>query len=86
MPLDLIRSISTASSPTISIKVQQSQWAMYTGEDLAPHKIPLIGRFYGNSENRSSQGNAFYSNLKRSNEVEAGFNQRVTDLKQEARQ
>lgn len=40
-------------------KAQQSVKALYTGEDLAPHKIPLVGRFYGNSEGQSSQGNAF---------------------------
>ena len=33
--------------------------------------MPLVGRFYENSEGQSSQGNAFYSNLKYINEVEA---------------
>jgi hypothetical protein len=60
-------------------KARQSVKAMYTGEDLAPHKIPLVGRFYGNSEGQSSQGNAFYSNLMRINEVEAELKGRRKD-------
>jgi capsule polysaccharide export protein KpsE/RkpR len=46
---------------------------------LPPHKIPLVGRFYGDSSNMSSQGNAFYSNLKRINEVEAELKGRRKD-------
>lgn len=60
-------------------KAQQSVKAMYTGEDLAPHKIPLVGRFYGDSSGQSSQDNAFYSNLKRINEVEAELKGRRKD-------
>ena len=60
-------------------KTQQSLKAKYTGEDLAPHKIPLVGRFYGDSSTQSSQGNAFYSNLKRINEVEAELKERRKD-------
>lgn len=60
-------------------KMNQSIRAGLTGEDLPPHKIPLVGRFYGNSENQSSQGNAFYSNLKRINEVEAELKGRRKD-------
>jgi hypothetical protein len=60
-------------------KAQQSIKAAYTGEDLPPHKIPLVGRFYGDSSGQSSQGNAFYSNLKRINEVEAELKGRHKD-------
>lgn len=60
-------------------KAQQSLKATSTGEDLPPHKIPLIGRFYGSSESQSSQGNAFYSNLKRINELEAEMKGRMKD-------
>lgn len=62
-----------------SAKLNQSVRAALTGEELPPHKIPLVGRFYGNSENQSSQGNAFYSNLKRINEVEAELKGRRKD-------
>jgi hypothetical protein len=39
-----------------------------TGEKLPPHKIPLVGRFYGDAESQSSQGNRFYENLRKMNE------------------
>jgi len=60
-------------------KTQQTISAMATGEDLPPHKVPLLGRFYGNAENQSSQGNAFYSNLKSINEIEAELKGRRKD-------
>ena len=60
-------------------KTQQAITAKITGEELPPHKIPLVGRFYGDSDNASSQGNAFYSNLKRINEVEAELTGRRKD-------
>ncbi|SOD41958.1 hypothetical protein SAMN06298226_2278 [Nitrosovibrio sp. Nv4] len=60
-------------------KAQQSVSAVLTGEDLPPHKIPLLGRFFGDSENSSSQGNAFYSNLKRINEIESELKGRRKD-------
>jgi conjugative element/phage-associated large polyvalent protein/ADP-ribosyltransferase-like protein len=60
-------------------KIQQSASAAMTGEELPPHKMPLIGRFYGNSDNSSSQGNAFYANLKRINEIDAELTGRRKD-------
>ena len=46
---------------------------------MPPHKILLVGRFYGNSEGQSSQGSAFYANLKRINEAEAELKGRRKD-------
>lgn len=43
---------------------------MMTGEDLPIHKIPLVGRFYGDAENQSAQSTRFYSTLNRMNEHE----------------
>ena len=60
-------------------KLAQTGEATVTGEALAPHKVPLLGRFYGNAENQSSQGNAYYSNLKRIYEVEAEIKGRRED-------
>jgi len=60
-------------------KAQQSVKAVVTGEDLPPHKIPPVGRLYGDSEGQASQGNAFYSNLKRINELEAELKGRRKD-------
>jgi len=59
--------------------LEQTIEATATGEDLPPHKIPLVGRFYGNSDSQSSQGSGFYSNLKRINELEAEMKGRMKD-------
>ena len=34
--------------------------AAVTGEELPPHKIPLLGRLYGDAASQSAQGNKFY--------------------------
>lgn len=52
-------------------KAEQSVRATISGEDLPPHKIPLIGRFYGNADSASGQANRFYENVNRLNEHEA---------------
>lgn len=54
-----------------AVKLEQSIMATATGEDLPPHKIPLVGRFYGDAEAQSSQAATFYSNINRINEYEA---------------
>lgn len=60
-------------------KGAQTVVAIYTGEELPTHKIPLVGRFYGNSDNQSSQGNRYYSNLKELNLLEAEWKGRKQD-------
>lgn len=45
-------------------KLMQSITAWTTGEDLPPHKIPLVGRFYGNADSQSAQSSRFFKNLK----------------------
>ena len=52
-------------------KVQQTASATITGEDLPVHKIPLVGRFYGNAETQSAQSSKFYATINRLNEHEA---------------
>lgn len=52
-------------------KAQQSAKALATGEDLPTHKVPLVGRFYGNADGPSGQASRFYENLNRINEHEA---------------
>ena len=54
-----------------AMKIEQTITSSVTGEDLPAHKIPLAGRFYGDSAQTSSQANAFYSNLERLNAHEA---------------
>ncbi len=52
-------------------KLQQTLSASASGEDLPPHKIPLLGRFYGDSQTQSAQAGSFYASLNRINEYEA---------------
>lgn len=42
--------------------------ALRTGEDLPPHKIPLVGRFYGAVNEQSNQASRFYESLTRMRE------------------
>ena len=59
-------------------KLEQTGESLWTGDDLPTHKIPLVGRFYGDMENQSSQGNRYYSNLKELNLLEAEWEGRRT--------
>ncbi len=54
-----------------AMKAEQTVASAFTGEDLPTYKVPLLGRFYGDAEQQSSQSNAFYNNLKAINEHEA---------------
>jgi len=54
-----------------AMKVEQTVGSGFTGEELPPHKVPLVGRFYGDSEAGSSQAAPYYENIKRLNEHEA---------------
>ena len=51
-------------------KVQQTVSTATSGEELPTYKIPLVGRFVGSAASQASQGNAFYANLERMNELE----------------
>lgn len=62
-------------------KAEQAITATFTGEDLPPHKIPLVGRFYGNAEAKSSQANTFYENVNRLAVHEREYKGRAKDGK-----
>lgn len=47
-----------------ALKAEQAITSMWTGEDLPAHKVPLLGRFYGDTTGQSSEGARFYENLK----------------------
>ena len=40
-----------------------------TGEDLPPYKIPLYGRFVGETKSAAAESNKFYKNMKELNEL-----------------
>jgi hypothetical protein len=44
-------------------KVSATMTSAATGEDLPAHKIPLVGRFYGDATGQSKEGTAFYKNV-----------------------
>ncbi|WP_297360285.1 LPD38 domain-containing protein [Thauera sp.] len=46
------------------LKAEQTAMSLWTGEDLPPHKIPLLGRFYGDTTGQSSEATRFYNNLR----------------------
>lgn len=52
-------------------KVATTARATATGEDLPPHKIPLVGRFYGEVQSQSNQSSRFYDALRRMREHKA---------------
>lgn len=52
-------------------KLQQSGTAMVSGEDLPIHKVPLVGRFYGDADTQSAQSGKFYSAINKLNVHEA---------------
>jgi hypothetical protein len=52
------------------LKTEQTATSIVTGESLPIHKVPLAGRFYGDTKGQSSQAAAFYNNLREINEHE----------------
>lgn len=51
-------------------KTEQTVTAIASGSELPAHKIPLLGRYYGNTAGQAGQANRYYANLKRLNIVE----------------
>jgi len=51
-------------------KAEQTGMALATGEDLPMHKIPLFGRFIGDTAGQSAEGGKFYASIQRINEHE----------------
>lgn len=51
-------------------KVEQTALSAARGEELPLYKVPLVGRFVGNAASQASEGNAFYANVERLNEIE----------------
>lgn len=53
------------------LKVEQTITALFPGEDLPPHKVPVLGRLYGNTRGASGNSDKFYDNIRTVNMVEA---------------
>lgn len=52
------------------LKANQTIASQFTGDELPPHKVPLIGRLYGNTRGTSGHSGRFYDNVKALNELE----------------
>jgi len=52
------------------LKLNQTIAAPLTGDELPAHKVPLLGRIYGNTRGMSGQSGTFYDNIRQINEVE----------------
>jgi hypothetical protein len=52
------------------MKVEQTVTSSVTGEELPTYKVPLVGRFYGDSKSAAAESNRFYENITRINEHE----------------
>ena len=52
------------------MKVEQAARSLLTGEELPTFKVPLAGRFFGNTASQSSQAGSFYANSDRLNALE----------------
>jgi hypothetical protein len=50
-----------------AMKAGASVTALAGDEELPPHRIPLLGRFYGSAEGQAPQANKFWSNVKKIN-------------------
>ena len=53
-----------------ALKVEQTIAKTATGEELPPYKIPLVGRFYGETKSSAAESGRFYKNLTKLNEHE----------------
>jgi hypothetical protein len=53
-----------------ALKLEQTITKTATGEELPPYKIPLVGRFYGETKSSAAESNRFYKNLTKLNEHE----------------
>jgi hypothetical protein len=60
-----------------ALKVQQSGAALLTGEDLPPSRMPLVGRFYGNTTGQQSVMSEFRTNVKDLNVLELELDGRI---------
>jgi hypothetical protein len=46
------------------LKAQQTAGGLASGEEIAPYKMPLVGRFYGDASSGASESARFFDNLK----------------------
>lgn len=60
-------------------KVAATAAAPFSGEELPPYKIPLVGRLYGSTGGTSGQSEAFYERIRQANAAESEIKGRLKD-------
>jgi len=53
-----------------ALKVMETVEKKYTGEELPPYKVPVVGRFYGETRSAAAEASRFYKNLEHINKLE----------------
>jgi hypothetical protein len=53
-----------------AMKLSTSVEKTATGEDLPPYKIPLYGRFFGETKSSAAESNKFYKNMEKLNRLD----------------
>jgi hypothetical protein len=61
--LDFLFGQATGGVGREIMKTEQAVTSLVTGEELPAYKIPLIGKFGGNTESQAAQANRFYENV-----------------------
>jgi hypothetical protein len=64
-----------------ALKLEQTLTSGVTGEELPPYKIPLVGRFYGDTSSQAAQRSKFYDNMIELNKHENEIKGRRKDRK-----
>ena len=62
-----------------AMKIEQSITGAVKGEEVAPYKIPIVGRFYGDTQATANISGKFYENLTMLNKHEAEIKGRKKD-------
>jgi hypothetical protein len=52
------------------LKAEQTVTKTATGEELPPYKIPVVGRFYGETKSSAAESARFYKNMEQLNKLE----------------
>jgi hypothetical protein len=53
-----------------ALKIMETVEKKYTGEELPPYKVPVVGRFYGETRSAAAEASRFYKNLEHINKLE----------------
>jgi hypothetical protein len=75
--LDYVVGVLTGGVGRELIKLNQTVTAPFTGDELPAHKIPLLGRLYGNTRGASVESGPYSDNVREINEIENEFRGRA---------